>query len=311
MGSTSFSPPTRRVVSVLAALASVESASASAIAARLGLSSSTCALVLNELAAAGWVERQPDKAYVLGPGILPVVDGLRARYPLLGAGHEVIRGLHAETGFGVSLSEIGQASLTMLDVVGGDPAATRAPRANLGERMPFSPPWGSVAMAWRTPGEIDAWLDTSAVPIAAAARRRHHAVLAGIRQTGWGVWRHANPEAELIRQLGDLLASTSANADRSDLRRIAALFSPLVQESCLPSELDGPGPHSVGYVVAGVFGPDAKPRYQIEVHVLSSSLQGDRLRELLEVVSRAASTLTDCIDGVWPGSRVTGSRPTA
>ncbi|KRA31305.1 MULTISPECIES: MarR family transcriptional regulator [unclassified Nocardioides] len=299
MKQTSFSPPTRRVVSVLAALASVESASASAIAVQLGISGSTCALVLNELAVAGWVERRPDKSYVLGPGILPVVDGLRSRYPLLGAGHEVIRALRAESGFGTSLTEIGPAGLTVLDVAIGDPAASRP---SLGEKMPFSPPWGSVAMAWRAPMEIEAWLDTSAVPIDAAARRRHHAVLAGIRDTGWGVWRHVQPDAELIRQLSDLLTSASANANRADLRQMAALFSPLVQESCLPSELTGPGPYSVGYVVAGAFGPDARPRYQVEVHVLSSSVDGARLREVLGLVEVAASTLTDCIGGVRPSN---------
>jgi hypothetical protein len=94
-----LSPPTDRVVAVLEYLAAhPRGASASEVARTLGLNGSTCAVLLASLERAQWVERARDKTYRLGGGLLSVVDAMRARFPLLGAGDTLLRRLSEELG---------------------------------------------------------------------------------------------------------------------------------------------------------------------------------------------------------------------
>src|SRR6202008_2954767 len=67
--STAKSPPTGRVMDVLAALADSPSGRTSAeLAKSCGISTSTCALVLAELERRAWGARHQDRPYVLGRG---------------------------------------------------------------------------------------------------------------------------------------------------------------------------------------------------------------------------------------------------
>src|ERR1700682_788622 len=103
--STPKSPPTRRVMDVLAALADSADARTSAELARhCGITTSTCALVLHELERAGWVPRRDDRRYALGSGLLGLVHGLRKQFPLLDRGRDALSGLHKPLGAGCSMS---------------------------------------------------------------------------------------------------------------------------------------------------------------------------------------------------------------
>src|SRR2546422_1556470 len=96
---TAISPPTDRVVAVLEYLAAnPRGVSASAAARALGLNGSTCAVLLASLERARWVERARDKTYRLGAGLLSLVDAMRGRFPLLGAGDSLLRRLSQELG---------------------------------------------------------------------------------------------------------------------------------------------------------------------------------------------------------------------
>src|ERR1700687_3375263 len=93
--STPKSPPTRRVMDVLAALSDSAAGRTSAeLARQCGITTSTCALVLTELERGGWVARDDDPRYVLGGGLFGLVHGLRKQFPLLDRGRDALRGLH-------------------------------------------------------------------------------------------------------------------------------------------------------------------------------------------------------------------------
>ena len=69
VASTAKSPPTGRVMDVLATLADSPAGRTSAEIAKIcGISTSTCALVLAELEGRGWVTRHDDRRYGLGSG---------------------------------------------------------------------------------------------------------------------------------------------------------------------------------------------------------------------------------------------------
>src|SRR5579859_4286610 len=113
------SPPTARVMDVLAALSDSPGGQTSAeLAKRCGISTSTCALVLAELAGRHWITRREDRRYTLGSGLFGLVHGLRAQFPLLDRGRDALDHLHRTLGAGCSMSKIGRTHLITVDAVG-------------------------------------------------------------------------------------------------------------------------------------------------------------------------------------------------
>jgi hypothetical protein len=187
--------------------------------------------------------------------------------------------------------------LRMMDAVGHDKATVRA---GLGERLPFSPPYGTLPMAYRGHDEIDRWLTTSPTPLDEQSRRRYHHVIEGIRQHGYAVSRNIELEATSV-QLHQLLALLEDTSGAELVRsKLAELMSPFSGGIYLPTELQDAGPISVSYIVAGIFGPDARPRYQLQVEVLETALATTELRQLIARVMATSRRLTKHIGGTTP-----------
>ena len=76
--STVKSPPTGRVMEVLATLADSPGGRTSAELAKIcGISTSTCALVLAELERGAWVTRREDRRFCLGSGLFALSIGAK------------------------------------------------------------------------------------------------------------------------------------------------------------------------------------------------------------------------------------------
>src|SRR6201992_3363296 len=149
------SPPTARVMDVLASLSdSPDGRTSAELAKSCGISTSTCALVLAELERRAWVTRRDDRRYTLGSGLFGLVHGLRAQFPLLDRGRDALTFLHTTLGAGCSMSKIGQTHLITVDAVGHGTDGEHA----VGQRFPIGPPFGLVALAWREEDVIDGGL---------------------------------------------------------------------------------------------------------------------------------------------------------
>jgi DNA-binding IclR family transcriptional regulator len=198
------SPPTGRVVDVLAALAdSADGRTSAELAKRCGISTSTCALVLAELEGRTWVTRRDDRRYTLGSGLFGLVHGLRGQFPLLDRGREALTYLHTTLGAGCSMSKIGRTHLVTVDTVGHGTDGEHA----VGQRFPIGPPFGLVAMAWRDEQAIDEWLHRVTPRLTDADIAAHRLVLAEIRDRGYGAWRFDAAHTSLHDRLAALLAS--------------------------------------------------------------------------------------------------------
>jgi DNA-binding IclR family transcriptional regulator len=258
--STVKSPPTSRVMDVLAALADCPSGRTSAeLAKTCGISTSTCALVLAELEGRAWVMRREDRRYVLGSGLFGLVHGLRTQFPLLDRGRNALRFLHEALGAGCSLSRIGARHLTTVDAVGH---ATDGEHA-VGQRFPIDPPFGLVAMAWREEDSVQAWLRRVVPRLTRAEIADHQRVLADIRARGYGAWRFDDTHQSLHNRLADVLASLEPTARVT--RQLTTLMTMVTLQSVtgvLESELP-----STEFVVLPIFGRDGQPEYQIEIHL--------------------------------------------
>jgi DNA-binding IclR family transcriptional regulator len=258
--STPKSPPTRRAMDVVEALAdSIDGYTSAELARRCGITTSTCALVLAELERGGWVARYDDRRYGLGSGLFGVVHGLRRQFPLLDRGRDALVELHERLGAGCSMSKIGDRHLTTVDTVGH---ATDGEHA-VGHRFPIDPPFGLVAMAWRDDVAVADWLQRVTPRLTQTDIEDHRRVLGDIRRRGYGAWRFDDASVSLHDRLVGLLASLEPAT--SVTRQLSTLMTMVTLQSVtrtLETELV-----TAEFVVLPIFGTTGQPEYQIEIHL--------------------------------------------
>ena len=280
------SPPTARVMNVLAALANSSQGLTSAeLAKNCAISTSTCALVLAELERRAWVARRGDRRYALGSGLFELVHGLREQFPLLDRGRDALRFLHHTLGAGCSMSRIGTRHLTTVDAVGHGTDGEHA----VGQRFPIDPPFGLVAMAWRDEDFVDAWLHRVTPRLTRTEIAAHRRVLADIRARGYGAWRFDDTHRSLHTRLADVLASLEPTAQVSrQLTTLMTMVTLLSITDVLETELA-----TTEFVVLPIFAQDGQPEYQIEIHLGHST--GLTLPELDAALRHAQGLLTAAV----------------
>ncbi|MEE6135814.1 MarR family transcriptional regulator [Mycobacterium sp. 050128] len=262
--STAKSPPTARVMDVLAALAdSPDGRTSAELAKTCGISTSTCALVLAELERRSWVTRRGDRRFRLGSGLFGLVHGLRTQFPLLDRGRDALTFLHHTLDAGCSMSKIGGRHLTTVDAVGHGTDGAHA----VGQRFPIDPPFGLVAMAWRDDDFVAAWLHRVTPRLTRDEIAQHQRVLADIRSRGYGAWRFDDTHQSLHHRLAGLLASLEPTAQVT--RQLTTLMTMVTLRSVtdtLETQLT-----STEFVVLPIFGQNGQPEYQIEIHLGGSA----------------------------------------
>src|ERR1700694_1806948 len=258
--STPKSPPTRRVMDVLAALAdSADGRTSAELARQCAITTSTCALVLTELERAGWVTRRDDRRYALGSGLFGLVHGLREQFPLLDRGRDALSGLHERLAAGCSMSRIDDRHLTIVDYVGHGTEGAHA----VGQRFPIDPPFGLVAMAWRDDERVEGWLQRVTPRLTQADIEAHRRGLADIRARGYGAWRFDDAHASLHDRLAGVLASLEPTAFLT--RELSKLMTMVTLRSVTRSlETDLA---ATEFIVLPIFGGSGQPEYQIEIHL--------------------------------------------
>ncbi|SOX51657.1 MarR family transcriptional regulator [Mycobacterium ahvazicum] len=258
--STAKSPPTARVMDVLATLAdSPDGRTSAELAKTCGISTSTCALVLSELERRSWVTRRGDRRFCLGSGLFGLVHGLRIQFPLLDRGRDALTFLHHTLGAGCSMSKIGGRHLTTVDAVGHGTDGAHA----VGQHFPIDPPFGLVAMAWRDDDFVAAWLHRVTPRLTRDEVAQHQRVLADIRSRGYGAWRFDDTHQSLHHRLAGLLASLEPTAHLT--RQLTTLMTMVTLQSVtdtLETNLA-----STEFVVLPIFGQNGQPEYQIEIHL--------------------------------------------
>lgn len=298
---TRLSPPTDRVVGVLNLLASADRPlSAAEMGRRLGITPSTCSSLLGALAMSDYVERASDRTYRLGPGLLPLAEAVEERFPLLGRGRDELRRLAADVNCGITLTRILDDHLRVVSAVSAESLAPLGVTA--GDEFPLTAPYGAIAMAWYPDEQLDRWLEGWPTAMASPADQAHERqVMAGIRDTGIGVWSlesYAVPLVSRIRSIIGRLADDSTSEQlRMDLTELFAVFG---RRGYTRQELLNQPSFSIGYALAAVFGPDRRPRYQIDLHVLRRSVTRREVLGMLRRLEESAATLTALLGGQPP-----------
>jgi DNA-binding IclR family transcriptional regulator len=295
----SHSPPTDRVVAVVEYLAAnPRGVSASGAARALRLNGSTCAVLLASLERARWVERAPDKTYRLGDGLLSVVDGMRTRFPLLGAGEAILSQLADELGCACVLTRIHTSHILVV-------AASRSWELGVGSsdrRFPIDPPYGSVAVAWQPAEKVERWLDLPATPLTRAERARYRCFLGDIRERGYAVWRFEERDAPVLGRVREMLDELRGDPHSDALRgRLVRLFATFGRHGYLASELARERSVPVSYMIAPIFGPDGQPHYEIVVQLMRPAMRGAEIEAVGERLLASTALLSEAIGGTRAG----------
>jgi DNA-binding IclR family transcriptional regulator len=192
------SPPIRRAAAVLTELARApeEQLSLSEIARRVGLGKSSCQGILQALVEDGLLVRGDHLRYRLGPRLIHLGEAAKLAHDIRGIVTPALHQLRDQLGVTVFATvPSGSDSVVIATAAADEPWGT-GPR--LGQRLPFSPPFGQAYTAWSTPEEVQAWLVSAPQPLSDAQRHAFLDSLAMVRERGCSITvrPHRDPEFE-------------------------------------------------------------------------------------------------------------------
>lgn len=280
------SPPTRRVIEIVALLAArPEPKTVAGIAEQLGIARATATAVLAELEAAGWVVRVPERGYRIGPGFLALTSA-----PLPGAVGDALTALAERTGCGATLSRIEPEHLTVLDVRQGPDRAI--PGIPVGHRIPLRFPAGAAVMPWRAAAEQNAWLATAP----ATDRRGASALLTLVRRRGVALFRPTSDDAGLVALLADLLSAAGTELLQPNLRaRALRQLAALTARPFTAAELDSDADLPLSYLAAPVFDADGAAAYEVQLGPLRPTTTRAERDGFVRATLDAARALTETL----------------
>ncbi|KRD13833.1 ArsR family transcriptional regulator [Mycobacterium sp. Root265] len=292
------SPPTERVIAVLAFLARHphDRFGLSELARRVELSKPTCLGILTALTEAGYLVRDAgetgrDKTYRLGPTLITLGHIAQESLRVSPSARDELRRLSEAYGATAALSGVVDDRITLLELVAppGTPATVR-----VGQSYPFAPPVGLMFVLWDERAVRD-WLHKEPTIPLRTDTERFERVITECRASGYLVER-LTPGG---RRLYALMAGMS-NTLPDELRALLGeLVSDIGERVYLRGE-DGPeGRHDISVIAAPVF-----DHHQRQVMVVSLQI-GHALTDA-EIGSRAEGLLVTA-DALT--ARLGGSKP--
>ncbi len=292
------SPPTERVIAVLAFLARHphDRFGLSELARRVELSKPTCLGILTSLTEAGYLVRDAgetgrDKTYRLGPALITLGHLAQESLRVSPSAREELRLLSQTYGVTAALSGVVDDRITLLELVApsGAPATVR-----VGQSYPFAPPVGLMFVLWDERAVRD-WLHKEPTIPLRTDTDRFERVIAECRTAGYLVER-LTPGG---RRLYALMAGMS-NTLPDELRALLGeLVSDIGERVYLRGE-DGPDArHDISVIAAPVYDHHRR-------QVMVATMQIGRAITDDEIADRA-SALVETADAVT--AHLGGSRP--
>jgi DNA-binding IclR family transcriptional regulator len=281
------SPPTERVVQVIDLLANHpgEAMSFTDIARRLELSRATCHALLTSLTDAGYVLRNDDKTFLLGPSLVAIGRSAERSYPHIPAVREMIAELVAETGRSCVLTATNGTLLTVLGYEGEPPRGDHAPS---GSRVPFAAPFGVAHAAWSSDAVVARWVERGA-EMGAGVFERVGDLLREVRERGFSI----SPLDTQRRQLWELFELVQKNLLSDDLRQLIARSSGPIGRDYLWEEIAHRERVAVSSISSPVFSAPGRTTFALHLEVLEEDLPFDELGRLagglLATAQRASS----------------------
>ncbi len=247
-------PGTERTVALLLFMASHrhESFTLSELARRLELNKATAHAMLAVLVEAGFLIRNPvNRTFSLGPALVTVGDAAAARPRVVA---EFARGemeqLAQETGMACLASAALGDEIVVLARIGSN--ARDAPSSAPGQRLPLTPPIGTVFLAWGSPSQIERWI-SGAAHVDTGRQDSYRRDLDTVRLRGYSVSVEADARAKLRAAIDRVGADMNV---RSLLSAVELVMHELSDENYLLFDIDPNESYRLSHVAAPVFDTD-------------------------------------------------------
>lgn len=281
------SPPTDRVVAVVELLAGRDEACTIAeVADTLGLSRSTVGAVLGSLDAHGWVRRDADLRYRLGPRLAGVSEAARSAVGVPPGLDAALARLSAQVDCGAALGVVTTTEMTFLAV---DAGRGRLPAGiTVGTGLPLRAPAGAAVIAFAEPARRRAWLDT----LPAVLRADTAEALELIRTTGVGMWGIDAADPGMLDVLAEVVELLGEDPTRNSLRgRVLDLLGNISGKPYSAEDLASDRALPVSYLVAPVFDVDGRAAWELQIGPLRSAVTREERVRYIESLTRTAREL--------------------
>jgi len=263
----------------------------SEICQRLNLNVSTAHSLLNALTTSEFLVRQPaTKRYSLGPELV--------RIGAAAANRQVTVTEHAREHMGRLAEAIGRQCVASTAMAGDIVIIAKAGSAgplgltmDVGARMPFLPPFGTVFAAWSDEKTIRNWLDGTITSDKPEMTQRCVDALSAVRAHGYSIGMAISDE--LSAQIWHTTGRPPAGTDRDSQHA----FEQLILNEYLVEELQPKREYSVGNISAPVFGPDGSVVLAMAVPYFQETLTGRLIAEHARLLVAAADEVTKEIRG--------------
>lgn len=287
-------PGTERTIAVLDFLAAHpgEGFTVSELSRRLGQSKATCHAVVTTLAMAGYLLRHPTSmSYRLGPALIVLGSAAEGELQAVEYARDEMRALSDRLDLEcLATAVIGDEMVVLARA--GRPRGL-AGTVPVGQRLPLTPPLGSVFMAWAEDEEVERWLARAPD----GETERHRLALHHVRERGYAVGLEPDPTATL----GQALAHLSGEARPTRVRSVVAqLLEELGQDEYMLTTVEPAHSYRVNHVVAPVFGPEGRVELALSLFGFPGRITGDELADLADQLRAATRTVTKSIHGSEP-----------
>lgn len=287
------SPPTERVVAILNLLATHAERGMSSIqiARELGITKSTCALILATLEDNGFVHRRDREGFVLGRGLLPIATAVHNN-SYTDRCRAVLEQLWVDTRRACRMMQISSQGLQTIAQAGVFPADP--PVLNVGQRLPLHAPFGIELTAWH-PQLFERATQRALLEKYGLQREQLERQVRQLKEQGYLVWRYSPEHAAMISAIRDLAPLLHAEGQTTVyLRdRLLELMALGTRESIPPQSIAAHGKLAVSHIAVpvDVGDDDTPPLESIDLLVFEPEIDAGELRALIERLRQAVRQL--------------------
>ena len=252
----------------------------SELARDLELNKATAHGMLNTLAGAGYLIRDPEaKTYGLGPALIALGNAALSSTPAARLAEPRMTALSQE----FDLECVASAAIADEIVILARAGTPRPLGINVepGQRLPLAPPLGTVFVAWSGAEAIDRWLSHVGPGQGEADRTRYREALATVRERGYSVALGGEGQQRLVQALQDAGHEPRGSGGGEEYALV---------------ELAGTERYRINHIGAPVFGPRGEV-------ALALFLIGFRGQIAAEEVPRYADRLMEAADAVTTSLR--------
>ncbi|MDR3657520.1 MAG: helix-turn-helix domain-containing protein [Mycobacterium sp.] len=259
--------------------------SSAQIADALTLNRSTTGTILMTLTERGWLIRQPDLTYALGPALVPINQSVRETLRLPEDIDDELQQLAHRVGYASGLTAVTSHHLIVIALMGDRrpiPAGVTT-----GTRMPLDPPAGAVTIAHGDAARQSDWLRRASPETRSELKQ----TLTRIRADGAGMWgRNAN--LSVIATIAPLIESVPISPGSVVFNdQLIALYGSLVGSAYDLHELS-PEPMPVSLITAPVFNIHGHVQWELQIAPFKQATSLAERRHLLNEIKTTAKQLS-------------------